>query len=122
LLAGCLALAGLLHAAVKGKQPVDYVNPLVGTASLDSLKLLGNAPPPGEETYTGFTYPGPALPHHETLLGPINKDLTEAAESDSIRFPYIHERRTMFGFSGPMPGLTTMPCGHSVRRMWNGAG
>ncbi len=91
------------------QQPVDLANPLVGTASLDKPALLGNAPPPGEETYTGFTYPGPALPHHETLLGPVNKDLTEAAESDSIRFPYIHARRTMIGFSGPMPGLTVMP-------------
>jgi hypothetical protein len=91
------------------KEPVDYANPLVGTASLDDPKLLGNAPPPGEEAYTGFTYPGPALPHRNIILGPINKDLTEAAGNHGIIFSYTHARRTMMGFSAPMPGLTNMP-------------
>jgi predicted alpha-1,2-mannosidase len=91
------------------KTPVEYANPLVGTASLDDPKLLGNAPPPGEETYTGFTYPGPALPHRDIILGPINKDLTEAAGNHGIIFPYVHSRRTMLGFSAPMPGLTIVP-------------
>ena len=100
------SLAGSSFAA---KTPVEYANPLVGTASLDDPKLLGNAPPPGEETYSGFTYPGPALPHRDIILGPINKDLTEAAGNHGIIFPYIHSRRTMLGFSSPMPGLTIMP-------------
>lgn len=91
------------------KTPVQYANPLVGTASLDDQKLLGNAPPPGEETYSGFTFPGPALPHRGIILGPINKDLTEAAGNHGIIFPYVHARRTMLGFSSPMPGLTIMP-------------
>src|SRR5215204_4698975 len=73
-------------------RPVDYANPLVGTASLDKPELVGNAPPPGEETYTGFTHPGPALPHRDVLLGPINKDLTDAAGNHGIIFPYIHAR------------------------------
>ncbi|HEY9508818.1 MAG TPA: glycoside hydrolase domain-containing protein, partial [Verrucomicrobiae bacterium] len=90
-------------------RPVDYANPLVGTASLDNPKLVGNAPPPGEETYTGFTYPGPALPHRDILLGPINKDLTDAANNHGIIYPYIHARHTMLGFSSPMNGLTIMP-------------
>lgn len=88
---------------------MQYANPLVGTASLDDPKLLGNAPPPGEETYTGFTFPGPALPHRSIIVGPINKDLTEASDNHGIIFPYIHSRRTMIGFSSPMPGLTIMP-------------
>src|SRR6478609_4793397 len=91
------------------KAPVDYANPLVGTASLDDPKLRGNAPPPGEEAYTGFTYPGPALPHRNVLLGPINKDLTEAAGNHGIIFPYVHSRRTMLGFSSPVGGMTLMP-------------
>lgn len=94
---------------VFGKTPVEYANPLVGTASLDDPELLGNAPPPGEEAYTGFTYPGPALPHRNLLLGPVNKDLTEAAGNHGIIFPYIHSRATMLGFSAPQPGLTIMP-------------
>jgi len=94
---------------VVGKTPVEYANPLVGTASLDDPELLGNAPPPGEEAYTGFTFPGPALPHRAILLGPINKDLSEAAGNHGIIFTYIHSRPTMVGFSGPFPGLTIMP-------------
>jgi hypothetical protein len=60
------AFAGL---PVLGKTPVEYANPLVGTASLDAPELLGNAPPPGEEAYTGFTFPGPALPHTTSFSG-----------------------------------------------------
>lgn len=105
-----LWLIGLpVATALAAKAPVDYANPLVGTASLDDPKLLGNAPPPGEEAYTGFTYPGPALPHRNVLLGPVNKDLTEAAGNHGIIFPYVHARRTMLGFSAPAPGLTLMP-------------
>jgi len=102
-------LGGFAVFPAAGKTPVEYANPLVGTASLDDPKLLGNAPPPGEEAYSGFTYPGPALPHRDILLGPINKDLTEAAGNHGIIFPYVHGRRTMMGFSAPMPDLTIMP-------------
>jgi predicted alpha-1,2-mannosidase len=109
-LAGCLTS----HAAMTDRAPVDYANPLVGTASLDP-ELIGNAPPPGEEAYTGFTFPGPTLPHRNCILGPINKDLTEAAGNHGIIFPYLHSRRTMLGFSAPMSGLTIMP----VVGAWN---
>ncbi|HEV2691987.1 MAG TPA: GH92 family glycosyl hydrolase [Verrucomicrobiae bacterium] len=104
-----ILLSGSIVATVLAKTPVEYANPLVGTASLDDPKLLGNAPPPGEEAYSGFTYPGPTLPHRDCILGPINKDLTEAAGNHGIIFPYVHSRRTMLGFSSPMPGLTIMP-------------
>ena len=108
-LAAIVLFGGATLHSFAQKTPVDYANPLVGTASLDDPKLLGNAPPPGEEAYTGFTYPGPALPHRDIILGPINKDLTEAADNHGIIFPYTHARRTMIGFSAPMPGLTVMP-------------
>lgn len=109
----CSALAFLLafplpnHA--EAERPVDYANPLVGTAPLDDQRLIGNAPPPGEEIYTGFTLPGPALPHHEVLLGPLNKDLAEAAGNHGIIWPYTHPRRTMIGFSSMVPEMTIMP-------------
>src|ERR1700722_7219984 len=105
-LAAILLCCGLTFSSLAQRTPVQYANPLVGTASLDDPKLLGNAPPPGEETYTGFTFPGPALPHRSIILGPINKDLAEASDNHGIIFPYIHSRRTMLGFSSPMPGLT----------------
>lgn len=104
-----LLLAIFATIQLSAKSPVDYANPLVGTASLDDPKLLGNAPPPGEEAYTGFTFPGPALPHRNIILGPINKDLTEAAGNHGIIFPYTHSRPTMIGFSAPASGLTIMP-------------
>jgi predicted alpha-1,2-mannosidase len=107
--AGLLLLSTVAALHVYGKAPLDYANPLVGSASLDNPALLGNAPPPGEEAYTGFTYPGPALPHRQILLGPINKDLAEAAGNHGIIYPYTHARHTMVGFSAPMPGLTIMP-------------
>jgi len=103
-----LASAGEL-AIVAAERPVDYANPLVGTAPLDDQKLIGNAPPPGEEIYTGFTVCGPAWPHHEATLGPVNKDLTEAAGNHGIIWPYTHPRRTMIGFSSVAPGMTIMP-------------
>jgi len=108
-LVAVILLGSLARNPVAAKTPVDYANPLVGTASLDDPKLLGNAPPPGEEAYSGFTFPGPTLPHRDCILGPINKDLTEAAGNHGIIFPYVHSRRTMLGFSSPMPGLTIMP-------------
>lgn len=91
------------------QRPVDYANPLVGTAPLDNPELIGNAPPPGEELYTGFTLPGPALPHGQVNLGPVNKDLAEAADNHGIRWPYTHPRHTMIGFSSRFPGMTLMP-------------
>ena len=88
----CLALVlffsvSLKNPATATERPVDYANPLVGTAPLDDQSLVGNAPPPGEEIYTGFTVCGPALPHHDANLGPINKDLTEAAGNHGIIWP-----------------------------------
>jgi putative alpha-1,2-mannosidase len=61
-----------------GGRPIDYANPLVGTAPLDDPQLIGSAPPPGEEIYTGFTSPGPCLPHGNVNLCPVNKDLDQA--------------------------------------------
>jgi len=107
-LSGILVLAATAPGQA-GESPVTLANPLVGTAALTDPSLIGNAPPPGEELYTGFVWPGPALPHREVLLNPLNKDLAEAADNHGIRWPYIHERKTMIGFSAPAPGLTIMP-------------
>ena len=60
-----IAVMGLLMPVVcaqtTSKRPVDYANPLVGTAPLDNQKLIGNAPPAGEQLYSGFTSPGAVL-------------------------------------------------------------
>jgi putative alpha-1,2-mannosidase len=94
--------------ARQAKRPVDYANPLVGTAPLDDPKLIGNAPPPGEELYTGMTIPGAALPHGSMSLSPINKNLDLSYYAGvGMSYNYIHH--TMLGFSAGERGMTVMP-------------
>jgi predicted alpha-1,2-mannosidase len=85
--------------ATSSAAPVDLANPLVGTAPLDDQTLLGNAPPPGESTYTGMTTPGASLPQSATEAAPvnINADLSFAT---GVPVAYDYRRPTMFGFSG----------------------
>lgn len=87
------------------KKPLDYVNTLVGTAPLDQEKLIGNAPPPGEQLYSGFTTPAATLPHSSTELGPINANL-DVHYLAGVRAPYFYPNRMMYGFStGASPTL-----------------
>jgi len=108
LLFGFATVLPSLHADFAA-DPIELANPLVGTAPLDNQEFIGNAPPPGEEIYTGFVWPGPALPHHDTLVNPINKDLNTADGGHGIIFPYNWPRHTMLGFSSPARGMTIMP-------------
>lgn len=94
--------------AFQAKKPVDYANPLAGTAPLDDPKLIGNAPPPGEELYTGMTVPGAALPHGSMILSPINKNL-DVAYPAGVGMSYNYLHRMMLGFSGGGRGMTVMP-------------
>ncbi|MEI9865357.1 MAG: hypothetical protein WDN00_12560 [Limisphaerales bacterium] len=109
----CFIAAALLcvsaGSVLAGKSPVDYANPLVGTASLDDPKLLGNAPPPGEEAYSGFTYPGPALTASRHHSRADQQGFDRGGGQSWHYFSYVHSRRTMLGFSSPMPSLTIMP-------------
>jgi predicted alpha-1,2-mannosidase len=101
-----LLLSGFLFAlplaaqqpAATGRQPVDYANGLVGTAPLDQQLLIGNAPPPGEQLYSGFTTPGAVLPHSSTVLAPINANL-DVNYPAGVRAPYFYPNRTIVGFS-----------------------
>lgn len=87
------------HAASNNqKQPVDYVNGLVGTAPLDNQNLIGNAPPPGEQVYSGFTSPAAKLPHSATEIGPVNANL-DLSYPAGVRAPYFYPNRTMVGFT-----------------------
>src|SRR5665213_1135774 len=107
--AALLLLAASATQLAAGDRPADYANPLVGTAPLDDQQLIGNAPPPGEEIYTGFTSPGVALPHGNVNASPVNKDLEVAAGNHGIIYPYTYPRRTMMGFSSMVPGMMLMP-------------
>ena len=111
LLSGCLSVSMLSaqRAHTSSKRPIDYANGLVGTAPLDSQKLIGNAPPPGEQLYSGFTSPGAMLPHSSTELAPINANL-DLAYPAGVRAPYFYPNRTIVGFSsGAEAGPTVMP-------------
>ena len=111
LLAACSILPGAYGQAAtdKGKTPVDYVNGLVGTAPLDDQKLIGNAPPPGEQVYSGFTSPAAMLPHSSTELGPINANL-DVNYPAGVRAIYFYPNRTIFGFTtGAGDSPTVMP-------------
>jgi predicted alpha-1,2-mannosidase len=114
-LALCLISAAALapplpaqQASAAGKTPLDYANPLVGTAPLDNQKLIGNAPPPGELLYSGFTSPGAVLPHGSTQLAPMNANI-DLSNPAGVRTSYFYPNRTIMGFSGGAPGLVVMP-------------
>lgn len=89
------------------RTPLDYVNVLFGTASLDDRALIGNAPPPGEELYTGMVCPGAALPHGVDV-SPVNKDISLAYPHGNL-YSYIYPRRTMVGFSCMVDDMLLMP-------------
>lgn len=89
------------------KSPVDYVNALVGTAPLDDQKLIGNAPPPGEQLYSGFTSPSARLPHSSTELGPINANL-DVNYPAGVRATYFYPNRMIYGFSTGAGGSPTL--------------
>ncbi len=91
-------LASLAGAQTSGKRPVDYADPLVGTAPLTDRKLIGNAPPAGEQLYSGFTSPGAQLPHSSTDIAPINANLPLSYEA-GVPAPYYYPNPTMVGFS-----------------------
>ncbi|MGB6988688.1 MAG: glycoside hydrolase domain-containing protein, partial [Candidatus Sulfotelmatobacter sp.] len=111
LLSSCLVSLSLTaqQTAATHKQPVDYANGLVGTAPLDQQKLIGNAPPPGEQLYSGFTSPAAMLPHSSTQVGPINANL-DLMHPAGVRADYFYPNRSIFGFtSGADDGPTVMP-------------
>ncbi len=101
-----LCLSGLLtgtaveaqSAAPTGKPPVAYANPLVGTAPLDDQKLIGNAPPPGEQVYSGFTSPGAKLPHSAVEMAPMNANLALQYVA-GVPATYYYPNRSIFAFS-----------------------
>ncbi len=93
--------------SLTAKEPLDYVNVLFGTASLDDRQLIGNAPPYGEELYTGMVCPGAALPHGVDV-SPVNKDISLSYPHGNL-YSYIYPRRTMVGFSCMVEDMLLMP-------------
>ena len=65
-----VALASTVPAQPVSRQPVDYVNPLIGTAPFEDTEYLGNNPPKGEELYCGSVVPGAVAPDGTVKLSP----------------------------------------------------
>jgi putative alpha-1,2-mannosidase len=65
-----IVIASHTHAQ---RRPVDYVNPLIGTAPITDKRYLGNNPAPGEELYSGTVNPCAMVPDPEGYLcvGPV---------------------------------------------------
>ncbi|MGQ8336942.1 GH92 family glycosyl hydrolase [Sunxiuqinia sp. A32] len=59
---------------VVSKRPVDYVNPLIGTAPMEDVEHLGNNPVPDEELYYGCVNPGAMVPNPngKVCAGPVS--------------------------------------------------
>jgi predicted alpha-1,2-mannosidase len=94
-------------APASSKTPLQYANGLVGTAPLDQQKLIGNAPPPGEQLYSGFTSPAAMLPHSSTQVGPINANL-DLMYPAGVRARYFYPNRSIFGFTSGANGSPTL--------------
>jgi predicted alpha-1,2-mannosidase len=97
-LSTAVSVAGAV-AQSSSKQPIDYVNALVGTAPLDQQKFIGNAPPPGEPVYSGQTSPGARLPHSSVEAAPVNNNI-ELSFPNGVPVPYYYTNPTMLGFTG----------------------
>ncbi len=65
-----IALASSVLAQPVSHQPVDSVNPLIGTAPFEDAEYLGNNPPEGEELYYGSVVPGAMAPDGTVKLSP----------------------------------------------------
>jgi predicted alpha-1,2-mannosidase len=95
------------HHAPHRKEPLDSVNVLFGVASLDDPELLGNAPPFGEELYTGMVCAGAALPHGIDV-SPVNKDISLAYPHGNL-YSYVYPRNTMTGFTSMVDDMLITP-------------
>ncbi len=100
-------LAAPVPAQNTGKRPIDYADALVGTAPLENRQLIGNAPPAGEQLYSGFTSPGATLPHSSTDIAPINANLPLSYQA-GVPASYYYPNPTMVGFSGGEGGSPTL--------------
>ena len=97
-----LAVAGAGWAAdapaASARTSIDEANPLVGTAPLDRPLLLGNAPPPGEPTYSGMTSPGATLPQSATEATPVNLNV-DLSYPAGVGMSYYYANPTMIGLA-----------------------
>lgn len=68
-----IVLCSLVSSTFAEERPIDYVNPLIGTAPITDKEYLGGNPVPGEELYTGTVNPGAMVPDPDgyVCVGPV---------------------------------------------------
>ncbi|WP_073119792.1 GH92 family glycosyl hydrolase [Wenyingzhuangia marina] len=75
----------MCYSSFYAQQPVDYVNPMIGTSNF------------------GATYPGPISPRGMASISPFNvagpKNLPLEKDSGWLSTPYVHENTFLTGFS-----------------------
>lgn len=94
-----------LQAAESGRvsgtqlRPVDYVNPLIGTAPITDKETIGNNPSPGEQLYTGTVNPGALVPDPNGNLevGPVSR--YDGRGGHMMGSGYRYEDGTIMGFT-----------------------
>ena len=80
-----IGVALMCYSSFYAQQPVDYVNPMIGTSNF------------------GATYPGPISPRGMASISPFNvagpKNLPLEKDSGWLSTPYVHENTFLTGFS-----------------------
>ena len=71
--------------------PVDHVNPFLGTAPLTDPKFIGYDPPKDWRVWAGLTFPGSSLPNAMVQLSPITEYGSGAG--------YEYEDDEIYGFT-----------------------
>ena len=95
LLLTCVSLFGIADTAAAGpKRPADYVNPLLGTATLWDEEDLGYKPT--HRAWGAEVFPGSSLPNAMVQLTPVTQFRSGSG--------YQYEDKTIFGFAHTSKG------------------
>src|SRR5690606_41541234 len=77
------------------ENPLDHVNPFIGTAPLTDPEFIGYTPPEGWRVWAGLTFPGSALPNAMVRLSPITQYGSGAGDeyedNESMGFTYTNQ-------------------------------
>ena len=99
--------------------PVQYVNPFIGTAPLTDPSFIGYTPPEGWRVWAGLTYPGATLPNAMVQLSPITQYGSGAG--------YEYEDTEIIGFTHTNKGhwnlchIPVLPIGDDAKAPYKSA-
>ena len=91
-----LTLVGIMNSPVKAQSLTDYVNPLLGTATLWSPEDLGYTHTEEKRAWGAEVFPGSSLPNAMVQLTPVTKYHSGSG--------YQYEDREIYGFAHTCKG------------------